>query len=52
MNLYKKTASFLSILSYRGRSGHKYTESFYTKKTLPHLFKGISYLCSSVCGIK
>jgi len=25
MNLYKKTASFLSILSYRGRSGHKYT---------------------------
>ena len=49
MNLYKKTTFFLSILSYRGRSGYKYNESFLPKKTLPHLFKGISYPCSGVC---
>ncbi len=48
MNLYKNRFLPLNIVIQRKKRLQIYIK-FFTKKTLPHLFKGISYPCSGVC---
>lgn len=49
MNLYKKPLSSSQYCHTEEEAVTNIIKSFYTKKTLPHLFKGISYPCSGVC---
>lgn len=48
MNLYKNRFLPLNIVIQRKKRLQIYIK-FLPKKTLPHLFKGISYPCSGVC---
>lgn len=47
MNLIKKAAFCCTILSYTGRSGDKYTQSFLEKKTLRYYLNAF-LICAAV----
>lgn len=49
MNLYKKPLSSSQYCHTEEEAVTNIHRSFLPKKTLPHLFKGISYPCSGVC---
>ena len=49
MNLYKKPLSSSQYCHTEEEAVTNIHKVFSLKKTLPHLFKGISYPCSGVC---
>lgn len=49
MNLYKKPLSSSQYCHTEEEAVTNIHKVFSAKKTLPHLFKGISYPCSGVC---